>query len=252
MQIDPLSQFHTKTLIPIKFAIGGSEIDLSFTNASLFMLLIPFLVLLVTKATGSRKDMVPSRVGAIVEIVFNFLDNLITEYLGKDGRVYAPLIAGVFLFIIAANMFGILPGAYTVTSQIIVNFCLALIVFITANVVGILKNGRKFFRLFCPEGTPIYVAPLLIVVEFSTYFLRPISLSIRLVANMMAGHVMLSLFADFSAAIVGFNKFAALGAILPILINTCLFGFEVLVALLQAYVFTVLTCIYFKDTLELH
>jgi F-type H+-transporting ATPase subunit a len=247
IKIDPLSQFSIKQIFP--FTIGG--VDLSFTNAALWMV-TSVLVLSVALIFGLRQQkLVPGRTQAIAELLLDFLNQLIGSYVGKEGLKYAPFIFCVFLMVLGGNLFGLLPQAYTFTSQIVVTFTLACMVFFCITLIGLAKHGLHFFRLFFPQGTPLYIAPLLIPIEIISYFSRPVSLSVRLFANMVAGHVMLKIFATF-AAILASTVWLSPGLVLPTIINVGLFSFELLVALLQAYVFTTLTCVYLNDTLNLH
>lgn len=247
MKIDPLSQFSVKSLFP--FEMGG--LNLSFTNVSLFMVATVFLTLGVSFFALRSERLIPTRIQAGTELLFNFLNDLIKSYIGHQGIPYAPLIFCLFLFILGGNILGLLPQAYTFTSQLVVTFSLACLVFISITCVGFIKHGWGFLRIFFPAGTPVYIAPLLVPVEIISYFSRPVSLSVRLFANMVAGHVMLKIFATFAAILAG-SSWLGPSALLPIFINIGLFGFELLVAILQAYVFTILTCIYLNDALHLH
>ncbi len=247
MKIDPLSQFSVKAILP--FHVAG--IDLSFTNVSLFMMVTVFLIVgLLCFALRSQK-LIPTRVQAAAELLFDFLNDLIKSCIGKQGIRYTPLIFCLFLFILGGNIVGLFPYTYTFTSQLVVTFSLACLVFTSITCVGFIKHGWGFLRIFFPAGTPAYIAPLLVPVEIISYFSRPVSLAVRLFANMVAGHVMLKIFATFAALLAG-TSWLGPSALLPVFINVGLFGFELLVAILQAYVFTILTCIYLKDTLHLH
>ena len=247
MKIDPLSQFSVKPLLP--FNIAG--IDLSFTNVSLFMTITVFLAVSFLLLATHTKQVVPTRIQAAAELLFNFLKDLVQSYIGKEGAPYTPLIFCLFLFILGGNILGLLPQAYTFTSQLVVTFSLACLVFTTITCAGFIKHGWRFLRVFFPAGTPLYIAPLLVPVEIISYFSRPVSLAVRLFANMVAGHVMLKIFATFAAILAGASWLGPVAA-LPLFVNIGLFGFELLVAILQAYVFTILTCIYLNDTLHLH
>lgn len=247
IKIDPLTQFSITKIFP--FTVGG--IDLSFTNAALGMVASVFILSMIFIFSLKQQKLIPGRAQALAELVLDFLNELIGSYIGPEGKRYAPFIFGVFLLVLGGNLFGLLPQAYTFTSQIIVTFTLACLVFFGITLVGLAKHGLHFFRIFFPQGTPLYIAPLLIPVEIISYFSRPISLAVRLFANMVAGHVMLKIFATF-AAILASSVWLSPGLVLPTVINVGLFSFELLVALLQAYVFTILTCIYLNDTLNLH
>jgi F-type H+-transporting ATPase subunit a len=247
IKIDPLSQFSIKKIVP--FALGG--VDLSFTNAALSLVVSVLIISGLLIFSLKQQKLVPNRTQALAELLLNFLGKLVGSYVGQEGIKYTPFIFCIFFLVLGGNLFGLLPQAYTFTSQIIVTFTLACIVFFSITIIGLAKHGLHFFRLFFPQGTPLYIAPLLIPVEIISYFSRPISLSVRLFANMVAGHVMLKIFATF-AAILASTVWLSPGFILPTVINVGLFSFELLVALLQAYVFTVLTCIYLNDTLNFH
>ncbi|RZI46149.1 F0F1 ATP synthase subunit A [Candidatus Finniella inopinata] len=247
MKIDPLSQFSIQSIFP--FQVAG--VDLSFTNASLFMVATVCLIVSFLFFALRSKQVVPNRLQAAVELLFDFINTLIRSYIGTEGLAYAPLIFCLFLFILGGNLLGLLPHAYTFTSQLVVTFTLAGVVFVSITCLGFAKHGFGFLRLFLPAGTPIYIAPLLVFVEVISYLSRPVSLAVRLFANMVAGHVMLKIFATFAAILAG-TSWLGPSALLPTLINVGLFGFEMLVAILQAYVFTILSCIYLNDALHLH
>ncbi|MBY0281141.1 MAG: F0F1 ATP synthase subunit A [Alphaproteobacteria bacterium] len=244
--MDPLQQFKIKPLVPVH--IGGY--DFSFTNASLFMVLTTFAICLFIHFSTKKKRLIPNRLQVCVESLFHFIADMVTTYVGKEGLKFFPYILSLFLFILFGNLIGLVPYAFTFTSHIIVTFALASFVFLGITIVGFVKHGTHFFRIFYPSGIPIFVAPLLIPVEIISYLSRPISLSVRLFANMVAGHVMLKIFACFAVLLAGTSLVPA--AILPTLLNVAITSFELLVAILQAYVFTILTCIYLNDALNLH
>jgi len=241
---DPLHQFEIHPLIKIHW--HGH--DLSFTNASLFMLLAT-LSLCVFFMMGTRK-LIPGYIQYIQETSFSFVNDLVKSTAGIEALTYTPYIFCLFLFIFAGNYLGLLPYSFTFTSHIIVTFTLAIFVFLATTLIGIIKHGSHFLRLFLPEGVPFFIAPFLMVIEFISYLSRPISLSIRLFANMVAGHTMIKIFAGF-ALVMASSSFAP-SAIFPIIVNVGVLFFECLIAFLQAYVFTMLTCIYLNDTLNLH
>jgi F-type H+-transporting ATPase subunit a len=244
--IDPLHQF---LIHPIaKIELWGW--DISFTNSSLFMVLATLCSIVFFLLTTRQQNLVPGRLQFIGEIIYQFIDNMIDDNIGQQGKRYFPYILSLFIFILFGNFLGMIPYGFTFTSHIIVTFSLALLVFISVTIVGFIQHGGHFFRLFCPEGTPIYIAPLLVPVEIMSYFTRPVSLSVRLFANMVAGHAILKIFAGFVLILAGTSFFPL--AILPFAVNLAVTGFEFLVALLQAYVFTVLTCIYLNDAINLH
>ena len=243
--IDPLAQFQIHTL----FSIVIAGWDISFTNSSLFMVLTT-LAIIALFACGSIKKPVPGRLQVLCEMLYEFVANLVKANIGTQGIHYLPYILSVFLFVLMGNFLGMIPGGFTFTSHIIVTFALASIIFIAITIIGIVKHGTDFLRLFIPKNIPLFIAPLLIPVEIISYLSRPISLSVRLFANMVAGHAMLKIFAGFVALIAGSTFFPL--AILPLVVSIAITGFEFLVALLQAYVFTILTCIYLNDALNLH
>ncbi|MFZ2170340.1 MAG: F0F1 ATP synthase subunit A, partial [Methylococcaceae bacterium] len=193
----------------------------------------------------SRSKIIPGPWQSLVEMVYGFILNIADETMGSKGRKYFPFIFTIFTFIFMGNVIGMIPYTYTFTSQIIVTFGLAIIVFGMANVIGFMRHGFRYFTLFVPKGSPIYMLPLIVPIEILSYLSRPISLSIRLFANMMAGHTMLKVFAGFTVAMGIFG-------VVPLSVNILLIAFEILVAVLQAYVFTILTCIYFQDSIYLH
>lgn len=241
---DPLHQFEIIPLIPFKL-MGH---DLAFTNASLFMVMAT-LVLCFFFLLGRRR-IVPGYIQLIQEKSLGFVSDLVKSTGGEEALPFAPYIFCLFLFIFAGNYIGLFPYTFTFTSHIIVTFTLAMLVFITTTIIGIVKHGFHFLRLFFPKDLPILVAPILIPIELISYLSRPVSLSIRLFANMVAGHTMIKIFAGF-ALILASSSLAPM-AILPIIANAGIVLFECLIGFLQAYVFTMLTCIYLNDTLNLH
>lgn len=239
--VDPLHQFHVEPLIPLHLF----GVDVSFTNSSLFMVLAVAGVFGLFAAVIARGALVPDRLQSIGEVLYEFITNMIDETIGSKGMAYFPFIFSIFLFVLFGNLLGMLPYSFTFTSHIIVTFALALVVFITVTVVGFARHGFHFLSLFCPKGVPLALAPIMILVELISYMVRPISLSVRLFANMLAGHMVLKLF-------VGFIIAMGVTGIVPYIFSVGLFGFEIFVCLLQAYIFTILTCVYFNDALNLH
>ncbi len=238
----PLEQFEIKRLIPVD--LGG--VDVSFTNSALFMLIAVALVtLFLTSATRSRA-LVPGRLQSVAELSYEFIANMIRENVGSEGRRYLPFIFTLFMFILFGNLLGMVPYSFTYTSHIIITFALAAVVFIGVTVIGFLRHGAGFLKLFVPSGVPVALLPFLVVIELLSYLTRPISLSVRLFANMMAGHTMLKVIAGFVIAL-GF-----LGGWAPLALVVALTALEILIAFLQAYVFTILTCIYLNDAVHLH
>ena len=243
MAANPMSQFEVYSIGP-KIQIGS--FDLSFTNSSLFMVLTVSVISLFLIAATQKKSLVPNKMQLIAEMAFEFVSKMISETAGKDARPYFPFILSLFLFVLVANLLGMLPYSFTVTSHIIVTFALAFFIFIGVTVVGFAKHGISYLKLFVPSGVPIFLLPLIIVIEVISYLSRPVSLSVRLFANMMAGHTMLKVFGGFVVSL------GILGGWLPLGFAVALTGLELLVAFIQAYVFAILTCIYLNDALNLH
>jgi F-type H+-transporting ATPase subunit a len=243
---DPISQFNIKELIPLE--IGATNI--SFTNSSLFMV----ATVIVTSAfflwATSRRGMIPNRSQSFAEMTYEFVAGMLRDAAGSDGMKFFPLVFSLFLFILVINMFGMFPYFFTVTSHIIITVALALLVFFTVIVYGLYKNGLGFFKLFVPSGVPMFVLPLVVLIEIISFFSRPISHSVRLFANMLAGHITLKVFAGFIVSMGSVGAVGIVGAILPFLMTIGLTALEFLVAFLQAYVFTLLTCMYLNDALH--
>jgi F-type H+-transporting ATPase subunit a len=240
--INPMHQFEIKRIVPIDLF----GVDASFTNSALFMLIAVGVASLFLIYGMRAHTLVPGRLQSMAELSYEFVANMVRENTGKEGMQYFPFIFTLFIFILALNMLGMVPYSFTVTSHIIVTFAMAAFVFLFVVVVGFVKNGPGFLKLFVPKGVPVLMLPLISVLEVFSFFIRPISLSVRLFANMMAGHMMLKVFGAF---VIG------LGLLLgwaPLLFMVALTGLEILVAFLQAFVFTVLTCIYLNDALHVH
>lgn len=237
----PLDQFLVKKLIPIHVA----GFDLSFTNSALFTVLATLLIIAFQIGGLWGRSLVPSRLQALLETSFDFISSMVDENVGKAARPYAPLIFSIFLFIFFANILGMMPYSFTVTSHFAITFTFAFLLFLMMTVLGLVRHGWKFFSLFYPEGAPWWMAPLLVPLEVMSYLTRPLTLSMRLFLNMTAGHILLKVFAGF-AVTLGIWAFA------PVLFNVIFIGFEFFVAMLQAYIFTMLTCIYLNDAINLH
>ena len=237
----PLGQFEILTLVPIRLG----RLDASFTNSALFMVVAALTVTLFLTLGMRKRAMVPSRWQSMAEISYEFVANMVRDNVGTEGRRYFPFIFTLFMFILFANGLGLIPYTFTVTSHIIVTFALAVVVFVGVTIIGIVTHGLKWFTFFMPTGVPLYMAPLLVPLEVLSYLARPVTLALRLFANMTAGHTMLGVFAGFVVAL-GFAGFA------PLAVDVALYGLEVVVAGLQAYVFTILTCLYLSDALHLH
>lgn len=244
---DPIHQFQITKLFTVGH-IGGQEI--AFTNSSLYMAIaVAGIGALMLGGTAARR-LVPTRVQSVAEICYEFVSDTLASSAGKEGMKFFPLVFSLFMFILTVNMVGIIPYTFTVTSHIIITVALAMTVFITVLVYGFWKNGLKFFKLFVPSGIPIYILPLIVVIEVISFLSRPISHSVRLFANMLAGHITLKVFASFVTMLGAFGFVGWIGAALPLALTTALTALELLVAFLQAYVFTILTCIYLNDAIH--
>jgi F-type H+-transporting ATPase subunit a len=245
--IDALSQFE---LVPVLGPIGRA---VGFSQSNAHMLLAVGLITLLFVFGMRRRAVVPGRLQSAAEMLYEFVEGVVVGQVGHEGRRYFPFVFALFMFVLFGNMLGLLPYAFTFTSHIAVTFALAALVFVVVTAVALAIHGTHFFGYFFPEGAPKVLAPLIIPIEIISYLSRPISLSVRLFANMVAGHVMLKVFATFvvmigsAAGVVGI-----LGAALPLAMNVALVGFEILVAFLQAYVFAILTSIYLHDAVHLH
>jgi F-type H+-transporting ATPase subunit a len=243
---DPIHQFQISKIVPIE--IGG--IDLSFTNASLFM------VATVACAAGflyfatSQRGLIPGRAQSVAEMSYEFIANMLREGAGSHGMKFFPLVFSLFMFILTANMIGMFPYFFTVTSQIIVTFALAVLVIGTVLFYGFYKHGLGFLKVFVPSGIPGILLPLVVAIEIISFLSRPISLSVRLFANMLAGHITLKVFAGFITSLSALGALGIGGAILPLIMTVAITGLEFLVAFLQAYVFAVLTCMYLNDAVH--
>jgi F-type H+-transporting ATPase subunit a len=242
---DPIHQFDLNRIFPIH--IGGW--DLSFTNSAAFMLLAVLLTTLFFVLATQSRALVPGRLQSVAEITHDFVAGMLRDSVGKEGMKFFPFVFALFIFIFVCNMLGMIPGAFTVTSHIVVTAALAALVFLTVLVVGFARNGLSFFKLFVPSGVPWYVMPLVTLIEVISFLSRPISHSVRLFANMLAGHIALKVFGGFIVMLLGAGVYAALTP-LPLLMAIAITALEVLVAFLQAYVFTMLTCMYLNDALH--
>ncbi len=237
----PLAQFEIKRLIPMQLG----DIDVSYTNSAAFMTLAVVVVTAVMVLGMRRGAMVPGRFQSIAELGYLFVANMLRDTVGSEGRKYFPFIFTLFLFVLGGNMLGMVPYGFTYTSHIIVTFTMAGVIFVGVTIIGFAKHGLHFFGFFLPPGTPILMAPLAVPIEVISYFSRPVSLSVRLFANMLAGHTLMKVFAGFVISMGAFG-------VVPFAFVFALTGLELLIAFLQAYVFTVLTCLYLHDALHLH
>ncbi len=241
IELHPLHQFEIQRIIPLH--IGG--IDISYTNSALLMTIAVGLIVALTVFGTRKAALVPGRWQSLAEMSYEFVADIIDTNAGHGARQYLPFVFSLFMFILFANLLGLVPWSFTVTSHLVVTFALAAVVFIGVTIIGIVRHGWHFLRLFVPEGVPPVLLVLLVPIEILSYFIRPFTLSIRLFANMLAGHTMLAIFGGFAASV-------GLLAIFPLGINIALVGLELLVAVLQAYVFAILTCLYLRDALHLH
>ncbi len=239
---NPLEQFTVKTLVPIQLG----EVDASLTNAGLFMVITVVAISAFLMIGMRQRSLVPGRMQSLAELGYEFIAGMIRDNVGSEGRKYFPFIFSLFMFILFANLIGLIPYAFTFTSHIAVTFSMALFVFLGVTIIAIARHGLHFFSFFLPSGVPMVMAPVLVPIEVLSYLSRPISLSIRLFANMMAGHTMMKVFAGFIIPL------GILGGWAPLTVDVALTAFELLVAFLQAYVFTVLTCLYLNDAIHLH
>lgn len=242
MAHNPLAQFEIKKLVDIQIA----GFDISFTNSSLFMLIATSVTMLLMYIAVNRKQVIPSRSQAMAENIYDMIGSMIEQNIGVQGKKFFPLIFSIFLFILSCNLLGMVPYSFTVTSHLSITLALAMLVFCLMTIVGFIKHGFHFLSLFLPAGTPLWLAPLMIIIEFFAYLARPVSLSLRLAANMIAGHVLLKVLVGFVVIMSIFLK------PLPIPVIVILIGFEIFVAMLQAYIFTILTCVYLNDAVNLH
>ncbi|WP_422019269.1 F0F1 ATP synthase subunit A [Roseibium sp.] len=246
MANDPISQFKIQTLFPIE--VGG--MDFSFTNSSLFMVATVAAASAFLIFSTSGRGLVPSRVQSVSEMAYEFVAGMLRSSAGTEGMRFFPLVFSLFMFVLVANLFGMFPYFFTVTSHIIVTFALAMLVFLTVTIYGIMKHGAKFFHLFAPSGVPPVLLLIVAPIEVVSFLSRPISLSVRLFANMLAGHITLKVFAGFIVSMSAAGGVGIVGAILPLSMTVAITALEFLVSFLQAYVFTVLTCMYLNDALH--
>lgn len=242
----PVDQFEVKKIVEI--SIGG--VDLSFTNASAAMFMTITLATSFLMLATNRKLVVPGRWQSSAEMLFEFVAKTLRDNVGKHGMHFFPFVFSLFMFILTANLLGMFPYAFTVTAQIIVTFGLAALVFLTVTFYGLFKHGLGFLRLFKPDGVPAVLAPIIIPIELISFLSRPISHSVRLFAVMLAGHITLKVFAGFVVSLGSFGALGVVGAIMPLLMTVAITALEFLMAVIQAYVFTMLTCMYLNDALH--
>jgi len=239
----PVEQFAIQNLSAPLFSIGGNEI--AITNSAVFMFAAVAVSSVLLVAGASKAAMIPGRFQAMSELFYEFIANMIRDNVGSAGKKFFPFIFTLFIFTLFGNLLGLIPYGFTFTSHIAVTFFMAAVVFIAVTLIGIFKHGLHFFSLFFPHGAPLFTAPILIPIELVSYLSRPISLSVRLFANMTVGHVLLKVLAGFVVALGIFG-------VIPLAVLVAITALEVLIALLQAYIFTILCCIYLNDALHLH
>lgn len=248
MLASPFEQFQILPILPMK--IG--TFNISFTNSSLYTLIVVALVVLLFTLSTTKATIVPKRWQSIVEMIYEFIYNLVEEQIGQKGLKYFPIIFTIFLFILGCNMVGMIPYSFTVTSHIIVTFGLALSIFIGINIIGLSRHGLHFFSFFLPQGSPLALAPFLVLIELISYVFRVVSLAVRLFANMMSGHSLLKILGGFAWTMLCMGGVMAIVSFVPLAIIFALIGLELAIAFLQAYVFTLLICIYLNDAINLH
>ena len=238
----PLEQFVWKPIVPAE--IGG--VDVSFSNSSLFMTITVVVATLFLVLVMRRSAIVPGRWQVAVELSYEFIAGLLRDTVGAEGRKYFPIVFTLFMFVLLGNLLGMVPYSFTFTSHIVVTFAMAIVIFIFVTILGFVKHGMHFFSFFAPPGTPVVMLPLLVPIEIISYLSRPISLSVRLFANMLAGHTLIKVIAGFIPAL------GIIFGVLPLALVVALTGLEILIAFLQAYVFAILTCLYINDAIHLH
>jgi F-type H+-transporting ATPase subunit a len=244
---NPLEQFEIARIAPI--ALGG--VDASFTNAALFMVIAVGLIWAFFLAATREAALVPGRAQAALESVTGFVQGMIDENIGPKGRAFLPFIFTLFLFILVMNVVGLVPGSFTPTSHIAVTATLAGFIFAMTIAVGFARHGLHFLELFVPPNTPWYLLPLIVVIEVISFFSRPITHAIRLFANMTAGHILLKVFAGFVVSLGAAGGALSLLFPVPLVMTVAFYALELLVAVVQAYVFALLTCIYLNDSINL-
>lgn len=240
---NPLTQFEVKKIIDLKF----KNTDISFTNSALYMVIATFLIITFMIFATRKKSLIPSRLQTSAETIYNFICDIVKGTIGADGAKFFPLIFSLFTFILLCNILGMTPYSFTPTSQIVVTLSLAMISFLTVTIFAIWRNGfLGFLHMFLPSGVPIFMAPMIFIIELFSFLIRPVTLSVRLFANMVAGHVLLKVVAGFIISL------GIIFGTLPFLFSIVMTGFELFVALLQAYIFSILVCAYLGETMKAH
>ncbi len=247
MAADPIHQFEIHSLLPL-LKVGATEVH--FTNSAAFMLVAVALTALLLIGATARRRLVPTRLQSVAELSYELMADTLRNTAGEEGMKFFPLVLSLFMFIMMSNVVGIIPYTFTVTSHIVITAALALTVFFTVIIYGIRKHGLHWFNLFLPSGIPGWMAPMIIIIELLSFLSRPISHSVRLFANMLAGHITLKVFAAFITMLGAAGFLGWIGAVLPLGLTVALTALELLVAFLQAYVFAILTCIYLNDAIH--
>jgi F-type H+-transporting ATPase subunit a len=247
MQVDPIHQFQIHDMMPL-INLGGRQI--AFTNSALFMMIIVVGVSALMIGASAPRAVVPGRLQSIAELSYEFVANTVRSSAGTEGMKFFPFVFTLFMFVLFANLIGLIPYSFTVTSQIIITAALALTVFLIVVVYGFWRNGLHFLNLFVPKGVPKAILPAIVIIEVLSFVSRPVSHSVRLFANMLAGHITLQVFAGFIIMLAGAGILGWFGAVLPFAMVVALTALELLVAFLQAYVFAILTCIYLNDAIH--
>ena len=246
MANDPLHQFVIQPIVPIE--IGGLHFD--FTNSALYMVATVAVASAFLYLSTSSRSLVLGRLQSVSEMAYEFVSNMLRDAAGTQGLKFFPFVFSLFMFVLVANLLGLFPYFFTVTSHIIVTFGLAALVIGTVVVYGFMKHGLGFLKLFVPHGVPVFLLPLVVLIEVISFVSRPVSLSVRLFANMLAGHITLKVFSGFVVSLSALGAVGIAGSILPLAMAVALTALELLVAFLQAYVFAVLTCMYLNDALH--
>ena len=243
MSTNPMHQFNVYRIGP---EISFGNVDISFTNASLFMMISALAIISVFFVGTRRRTIIPTKIQLLTELSYTLVSKMISDTAGSKAKPYFPFVFSLFMFVLFCNMLGMLPYSFTVTSHIIVTFALAAVIFVGVTIIGFVNHGIRYLKLFIPSGVPLFLLPLIVIIEIISYLSRPVSLSVRLFANMMAGHTMLKVFGGFVISL------GIIGGWLPLSFTVALTGLEILIAFLQAYVFAILTCIYLNDALNLN
>jgi F-type H+-transporting ATPase subunit a len=247
MHIDPIEQFQIKNFLPV-LSLGGHQI--AFNNAAVYMLLVVAGVSLLFIGATAPRALVPGRLQSIAEMTYEFIAHTLRSETGTEGMKFLPFVFTLFMFILFANLIGLIPYAFEIMAQLIVTATLALAVFLTVVGYGLWKHGLRWTRLFVPKGVPIFFLPMIVVIEVLSFLSRPVSHSVRLFGNMLAGHITLQVFAAFIIMLAGYGVLGWFGATIPFIMVVLIFALELLVAVVQAYVFAILTCIYLNDAIR--